>query len=384
MNAQEILADLIAFPTVSDQSNLDLIAYVETYLTKRGVASTRVYDETGLKAALYANIGPDVAGGIVLSGHSDVVPVAGQDWHTDPYTLIAKDGKLFGRGTCDMKGFLALALAAVPNALAANLKRPIQIAISYDEEIGLYGAPPMIDHMRAGPLPKAAAVIVGEPTGMQVVTGHKGGIGFDIQMRGHEVHSSIMPEGVSAIMMAAKLIDWANDLNTAGAAATPTTVGTEFYPPYSTAHVGRIKGGTASNITAKDCRFDFDIRLLPDEDRNVWVDKITTKISEIAAKMQAVHPDAGIDFIQDYDINGLSPETNGLAEQIARKITGDNATHMVSFATEGGQFQERGYSCVVCGPGHIAQAHQPNEYISLEQFQKGADFIDGIIDHLSL
>ena len=383
MNAQQILADLIAFPTVSDQSNLELIDYVETYLTNHGVTSTRVYDKTGLKAALYANIGPDVAGGIVLSGHSDVVPVVGQDWDTDPYALIEKDGKLFGRGSCDMKGFLALAMAAVPQALAANLKRPMQIAISYDEEIGLYGAPPMIDHMRAGPLPKADAVIVGEPTGMQVVTGHKGGIGFDVQMRGHEVHSSIMNEGVSAIMMAAKIIDWANELNVEGATATPTQVGGAFYPPYSTAHVGRISGGTASNITAKDCRFDFDVRLLPDEDRDVWVDRITTKIADIDAQMQAVHPDAGIDVVQDYDLNGLSPENNGLAEQIARKITGDNATHMVSFATEGGQFQERGYSCVVCGPGHIAQAHQPNEYISLEQFQKGANFIDGVIAHLS-
>lgn len=383
MNAQQILADLIAFPTVSDQSNLDLIEYVETYLSKHGVNSTRVYDETGLKAALYANIGPDVAGGIVLSGHSDVVPVVGQDWQTNPYTLVEKDGNLYGRGTCDMKGFLALALAAVPRALSTNLKRPLQIAISYDEEIGLYGAPPMIDHMRAGPLPKAEAVIVGEPTGMQVVTGHKGGIGFDIQMRGHEVHSSIMNEGVSAIMMAAKLIDWANELNAQGAAQAPTTVGTNFYPPYSTAHVGRISGGTASNITAKDCRFDFDIRLLPDENRTDWIARIEGKIANLAAQMQSVHPDAGIDFVQDYDLNGLSPETNGIAEQIARKITGDNATHMVSFATEGGQFQERGYSCVVCGPGHIAQAHQPNEYISLTQFQRGADFIDGIIDHLS-
>jgi acetylornithine deacetylase len=383
MNAQQILSDLIAFPTVSDQSNLDLIDYVEKYLSDMGVSSTRVYDETGIKAALYANVGPNISGGIVLSGHSDVVPVAGQDWDTDPYTLIEKDGKLFGRGTCDMKGFLALALAAVPRALAANLKRPMQIAISYDEEIGLYGAPPMIDHMRAGPLPKADAVIVGEPTGMQVVTGHKGGIGFDVQMRGHEVHSSIMNEGVSAIMMAAKLIDWANEINTDGAAATPSTVGAEFYPPYSTAHVGRITGGTASNITAKDCRFDFDIRLLPDEDRHVWVESIKSKIETIAAQMSKIHPDAGIDVVQDFDLNGLSPETNGLAEQIARKITGDNATHMVSFATEGGQFQERGYSCVVCGPGHIDQAHQPNEFISLEQFAKGADFIDGIIEHLS-
>jgi len=374
---------LIAFPTVSTESNLALIDFVESYLADLGVASTRVADATGQKASLYAHIGPQVAGGVVLSGHTDVVPVAGQAWDTDPFTVTEKDGKLYGRGTCDMKGFDALALSAVPLALERGIKRPLQIALSYDEEIGCLGAPPMIDHMVSHGMPRADTVIVGEPSMMQVVTGHKGGIGWDMHFRGFEVHSSIAYQGVSAIMMAAKMIEWCNKVNAETAAATPSGLAAAFDPPYTGLHVGTIHGGTANNITAKDCYFNVNIRLVPGDDVRVWEARVLAKVAELEAEMKAVRPEAGITAAQNFELTGLVPESMGKAEEIARRLTGDNATHVVSYGTEAGQFQERGYSAVVCGPGDIAQAHQPNEFITIDQFQQGEAFIARLVEALA-
>ena len=381
--ARNLMEKLIAFPTVSTESNLALIDFVESYLADLGVASTRVPDATGQKASLYAHIGPQVAGGVVLSGHTDVVPVAGQAWDTDPFTVTEKDGKLYGRGTCDMKGFDALALSAVPLALERGIKRPLQIALSYDEEIGCLGAPPMIDHMVSHGMPRADTVIVGEPSMMQVVTGHKGGIGWDMHFRGFEVHSSIAYQGVSAIMMAAKMIEWCNKVNAETAAATPSALAAAFDPPYTGLHVGTIHGGTANNITAKDCYFNVNIRLVPGDDVRVWEARVLAKVAELEAEMKAVRPEAGITAAQNFELTGLVPESMGKAEEIARRLTGDNATHVVSYGTEAGQFQERGYSAVVCGPGDIAQAHQPNEFITIDQFQQGEAFIARLVEELA-
>ncbi|MGB4114262.1 MAG: acetylornithine deacetylase [Yoonia sp.] len=381
--ARDLMEKLIAFPTVSTESNLALIDFVESYLADLGVASTRVPDATGQKASLYAHIGPQVAGGVVLSGHTDVVPVAGQAWDTDPFTVTEKDGKLYGRGTCDMKGFDALALSAVPLALERGIKRPLQIALSYDEEIGCLGAPPMIDHMVSHGMPRADTVIVGEPSMMQVVTGHKGGIGWDMHFRGFEVHSSIAYQGVSAIMMAAKMIEWCNKVNAETAAATPSGLAAAFDPPYTGLHVGTIHGGTANNITAKDCYFNVNIRLVPGDDVRVWEARVLAKVAELEAEMKAVRPEAGITAAQNFELTGLVPESMGKAEEIARRLTGDNATHVVSYGTEAGQFQERGYSAVVCGPGDIAQAHQPNEFITIDQFQQGEAFIARLVEALA-
>ena len=381
--ARDLMEKLIAFPTVSTESNLALIDFVESYLADLGVASTRVPDATGQKASLYAHIGPQVAGGVVLSGHTDVVPVAGQAWDTDPFTVTEKDGKLYGRGTCDMKGFDALALSAVPLALERGIKRPLQIALSYDEEIGCLGAPPMIDHMVSHGMPRADTVIVGEPSMMQVVTGHKGGIGWDMHFRGFEVHSSIAYQGVSAIMMAAKMIEWCNKVNAETAAATPSALAAAFDPPYTGLHVGTIHGGTANNITAKDCYFNVNIRLVAGDDVRVWEARVLAKVAELEAEMKAVRPEAGITAAQNFELTGLVPESMGKAEEIARRLTGDNATHVVSYGTEAGQFQERGYSAVVCGPGDIAQAHQPNEFITIDQFQQGEAFIARLVEALA-
>ena len=382
LSAREILEKLVSFPTVSSESNLELIDWVEQYLVDYGVSATRVYDASGQKASLYANVGPEVEDGIILSGHTDVVPVLGQAWDTDPFVVTEIDGLLYGRGTCDMKGFDAIALAAVPKALERGLKRPLQIALSYDEEVGCLGAPDMIEAM-AKHLPKAKAAIIGEPSMMKAVTAHKGGTGFATHIRGFEVHSSIMHTGVNAIMYGAKLIEWANEMNVANMAKQPSPLAALFVPPFTTVHVGMISGGTAHNITAKDCHLDLDFRAVPDESLDDWCDAYRAKVAEVEAQMQAIHPDTGIDLEQYFGIPGLKAETDGPAEALARSITGDNGQHTVSYGTEAGQFQERGYSAVVCGPGNIEQAHQPNEFISIEQFEAGQEFVDELVQMLT-
>jgi acetylornithine deacetylase len=366
---------------VSRESNLDLVDWVEAYLASHGVASRRVYDATRRKASIYANVGPEVEGGVVLSGHTDVVPVDGQSWDTDPFTVVERDGRLYGRGTCDMKGFDALALAAVPRALARGVKRPLQIAFSYDEEVGCLGAPPMIDDM-LGHLPKASAVIVGEPSMMRAVTGHKGSVGYAMHVRGFEVHSSIMHRGVSAIMEGARLIDWANGVNAENRAKPAGPLAAFFDPPWTTLHVGRISGGTAHNITAADCRFTLDFRIVPGESAADWEARLRAKVAELEAEMKAVRPEAGIAMEPEFNVPPLQPEESGRAETLVRSITGDNGRHVVSYGTEAGQFQERGYSAVICGPGDIAQAHQPNEFITVAQFEAGLRFMDRLVDSL--
>jgi len=383
LSARELMDKLVSFPTVSRDSNLDLIDFVEEYLDGYGVSSTRVPNEDGTKAALYAHIGPQVDGGVILSGHTDVVPVDGQVWDTDPFTVTERQGKLYGRGTCDMKGFDALALSAVPLALERGIKRPLQIALSYDEEVGCTGAPPMIDHMVAMGMPRADTVLVGEPSMMKIANSHKGSVGYDMHFRGFEVHSSLAPTGVSAIMMAAKFINWANDVNIENAAKTPSTLAADFMPPYTTLHTGKIRGGTAHNITAKDCYFDLSFRLVPGEDIAAWEARLMAKVAELEAEMKAVRPEAGISAVKSFHVPGLLPEVQGRAEAMVRQLTGENASNVVSYGTEAGQFQERGYSAVICGPGDIAQAHQPNEFISVDQFKQGEAFMSRLVDMLA-
>jgi len=383
LSARELMDKLVSFPTVSRDGNIDLIDFVEDYLNDHGVSSTRVPNEDCTKAALYAHIGPQVNGGVVLSGHTDVVPVDGQAWDTDPFTVTERQGKLYGRGTCDMKGFDALALSAVPLAIERGIKRPLQIALSYDEEVGCTGAPPMIDHMVSMGMPRADTVLVGEPSMMKIANSHKGSIGYDLHFRGFEVHSSLAPTGVSAVMMASKLIDWANEVNAENAAKTPSELAADFVPPYTTLHIGKISGGTAHNITAKDCYFDLSFRMVPGEDIAVWEARLMAKVAELEAEMKAVRPEAGISATKSFHVPGLMPEAQGRAEAMVRQLTCENASNVVSYGTEAGQFQERGYSAVICGPGDIAQAHQPNEFISVDQFQQGEAFMRRLVDMLA-
>jgi acetylornithine deacetylase len=378
----EIMTRLVAFPTVSRDSNLDLVDWVEGYLSGHGIAAHRHYDPTGQKAALFAHAGPEVAGGVVLSGHTDVVPVDGQAWSSDPFTVTERDGRYFGRGCADMKGFDALAIWALVEAHQKGVARPLQLALSYDEEVGCLGAPPMIAAMQ-GVVPRADLAIIGEPTTMQTVTGHKGGLGYNVHVQGFEVHSSLMHRGVNAIMAAAPLIDWANRMNAENRAKRPSELAAMFEPPWTTLHVGQIEGGTAHNITAKDCRFGMDFRVVPGEDPESWGALFLEQVRAAEAAMQSVRPEARIDAVPRFTVPGLRPEENGTAEALIRRITGDNGSHVVSYGTEAGQFQEAGYSAAICGPGDIAQAHQPDEFITVAQLNAGHGFMRALLERLS-
>jgi acetylornithine deacetylase len=376
-----ILDRLVGFATVSRDSNLDLVDWVESYLASHGVVAHRHWNEDRTKSALFAHVGRSVPGGVVLSGHTDVVPVDGQAWTRDPWKVVEEGGRLYGRGTSDMKGFDALAIWAMIEAQQRGVMRPLQLALSYDEEIGCTGAPPMIAAM-GQVLPKAASVVVGEPSMMRMVNGHKGGAGFQVHVRGHEVHSSIMHTGVNAIMAGARLIEWANRMNAEGAGAVPTALAAQFVPPWTTVHVGVISGGTAENITAKDCHFGLGFRVVPGEDPEAWVTRFLAQVAALDAEIKGVHPDAGIDVDRYFDVPLLRPETAGSAEALVRRLTGDNDTAVVSYGTEAGQFQAAGYSVVVCGPGDIAQAHQPDEYLEVAQFEAGHAFMQRLIKDL--
>lgn len=376
-SSQEMLARLVAFPTVSSNSNLDLIDFVETYLAGHGIASQRVPDATGTKAALHAVIGPQKDGGVALSAHTDVVPVEGQAWSSDPFTLREAGGRLYGRGTCDMKGFAAVALAAVPQMIAAPLTRPIHIALSYDEEVGCVGAPPMIDSMlRSGPKP--SMVVVGEPSNMRVITAHKGTAVIRVTVRGHSVHSSQWDRGVSAIAHAARIISWLDDRTRENQAAADPALAMD--PPFTTLHCGVVEGGTAANIVSRSCSFFCDIRTVPGDTLDAWLDRLGGFIrTQIEPGMHAIHPDTGVAVEQLAYAPALSEEHDGPAEALARRLTGDNGRHMVVYGTEAGQFQERGISAVVCGPGSIDQAHQPDEYIETSEIAAADSFVSRLI-----
>ena len=379
----ELMTKLISFPTVSRDSNLPLIDWVESYLTLHGIASHRWPDpKQPHKAALFAHVGPDIEGAVVLSGHTDVVPVDGQPWETNPWDVVEKEGKYYGRGTCDMKGFDALAIWALVEAHYAEVTRPLQLALSFDEEIGCTGAPPMIAAMQ-GVVPKGSAVIVGEPSMMKAVTGHKGGNAFATHVVGFEVHSSIHYRGVSAVHEGARLIQWATEQNELNGAATPGPLASMFDPAYTTWHVGIISGGTADNITAKDCHFNMGYRAVPGDDTARLNQMYFDKVNEVKAAMQAVHPEADIVLTPRFAVPPLKPEESGEAEGLVRAVTGDNAAHVVSYGTEAGQFQDAGYSAVVCGPGDIAQAHQPNEFIEVAQFEAGHKFMCELLAKLA-
>jgi len=380
MTPKDMLAHLVSFNTESHRSNLDLIHFVRDYLASLGVESTLAPSADGQKANLFATIGPKVEGGVVLSGHTDVVPVAGQDWSSDPWTLTERDGKLYGRGACDMKGFDAICLALVPEMLKAPLNRPIHIALSYDEEVGCQGVRVLIKAMQEAGL-KPSSVVVGEPSMMQVVTGHKGGMRMRTTVRGHAVHSSRVHAGVPAVMVAGELVHWHNEVMAQNKASTPSDTG--FEPPYTTLHVGVVHGGTAVNITAEHCSFTHEVRCIPGERDEDYEERYRARIGEIEACMKAVAPESGIDFEITSFTPAMGPENGGPAETLCRRLTGDNGSHVVSYGTEGGLFQRAGWSTVVCGPGDIAQAHQPDEFITVAQLDAGAAFVRGLIADLS-
>ena len=381
MSAIDILRTLVAFDTTSRGSNLALIEWVEGYLARHGVASRRVPNADGTKSNLMATIGPNVAGGVVLSGHTDVVPVDGQAWTSDPWTLTERGGRLYGRGSCDMKGFLALSLAAIPSLAAAPLKRPAHLAFSYDEEVGCLGAPDMIAVI-ASEVPAPAAVIVGEPTDMVAVHGHKGILSYRITLTGREAHSSLTHLGVSANMAAIPILSALLALSQK--LARDADPASPFLPKGCTLTVGQINGGTAVNILARQCVFVFDLRCPAGIDGVALLTDIFALCARTDAELKERAPEAGVVVERRSFTPAFAVEANGAAEALARGLAGDNGPpRVVSYGAEAGQFQEAGFSTVICGPGSIDQAHQPDEYVEVAQMQRGAAFMARLVASLS-
>jgi acetylornithine deacetylase len=381
MNARELLARLVAFPTVSSTSNLDLVGFVRDYLADLGAEIGILPSPDGRKANLWASFGPRVPGGVILSGHTDVVPVDGQSWTHDPWVLREDGGRLYGRGASDMKGFDAVVLAAAPAMAAVSLARPIHIALSYDEEVGCLGAPSLITALMAR-LPPPEVAIVGEPTRLVPVTGHKGTLSFYTNVTGRSVHSSRIDQGISAVMTAARLVTWFDDVLAANRAAADP--GSPFAPPYTTLHCGMIEGGTAPNIVAGSCRFVTDIRALPTENAREYRQRYEAYVrEEIEPQMKRIAPEAGISLVDRSAVPGLRPEPGGAAERLVCTLAETTRTEVVSYATEAGLFQAAGCSTVVCGPGDIAQAHTPDEFIEADQLEAGTRFIHRLVSYLS-
>lgn len=374
---REMLARLVGFDTVSARSNLELMRFVVDYLKGWGVAATLVPSDDGRKANLHALIGPSVPGGIVLSGHTDVVPVDGQPWTHDPFTLVERDGRLYGRGTADMKGFVALALALVPEMAVADLTRPIVFAFSYDEEVGCLGAPRLVEAI-ARDLPRPEIVVVGEPTSMQPVNAHKGVNAFRVTVTGRDAHSSRPQDGASAVRHAAELVSFVYALqDEAAAGADPLS---PFVPPYASFNVGQIQGGTALNIIPRQCVFEFDYRPVPTDDAEAVIGRLRDHaMREVLPRLKLGAPDGGIEIERIAHVPALAPEPAGPAEALACQLTGCNGAGVVAYGTEGGLFQAAGMSTIVVGPGDIAQAHQPDEYLEVAQLAAGERFLRKLI-----
>lgn len=380
IGTREMVERLIGFDTTSRLSNLPLIDFIRDYLDGHGISSDLVFSDDRAKANLYATIGPQDIGGVVLSGHTDVVPVDGQPWDSDPFTLTERDDKLFGRGTCDMKGFIAIALAMVPDFIEAKPNTPVHLAFSFDEEVGCLGVRPLIEHISQN-LPKPKIVIVGEPTNMTVVNAHKSGHSFITDVHGLEAHSSVTHLGVNSIMAAGELIgelarirrDLETRVDTSG----------RFDPPYTTVHVGMIEGGTALNIVPRDCRFEWEYRGLPDQDDDEIPDRLDAyACAHVVPHMHAVSSDCGVETSRVNSVPGLAPVDGSPAEAMALRLAQQNETFAVSYGTEAGLFQEAGMPAVICGPGDIIQAHKPNEFVSLDQVARCERFMQRLTGEL--
>ena len=377
--AIEVLERLVAFPSLSARPNHDITGYIRDYLAGHGIGSALSYEETGERANIFATIGPDVDGGVILNGHMDVVPVEGQDWTTDPFLLTRKGDRLYGRGAVDMKGFLACVLASVPVFKAADLTRPIHIAFSFDEEIGGYGMPVLLDWMAAH-APRAEAVIVGEPTGMKIITGHKGGYEMRAEVTGLAAHSSNPAMGVSAISYAMKLIAKIEALGRARAAAP--IAGSPFTPPFSTFNVGAIEGGAARNVTAGWCNFDWEYRPLPGEDGAATIAEVQACADALTAEMQAIDPSTGVRIITEVAVPALDDRNAEKAVALISEVTGLNSCDVVSFGTDAGYFSDAGLSTAVFGPGDISRAHKADEYITTGEMADGLAFLDKLARRL--
>jgi acetylornithine deacetylase len=375
-----MLRRLIGYDTTSRDSNLALIDYVRGYLGDLGVPSELVHDETGKKANLYATLGPSDRAGVCLSGHTDVVPVDGQEWHTNPFELTEKNGRLYGRGTSDMKTWLAVALAYAPAFLERGPETPIHLAFSYDEEVGCIGVRRLIATLKDRPL-RPLMCIVGEPTEMKVVRAHKGKHSYRCRVRGFESHSALTPRGVNAIEYAAAVIVRLRAMANRKRDGGPFD--RAFDVPYTTVHTGVIRGGTQLNIVPKDCEFVFEFRHLPQDDPDALFAEIKSYAeTELEPEMRTVSPEAGFGWERMTVIPGLDTAEEEPVTTFTKGLTGANSTAKVAFGTEAGLFQKSGIPTIICGPGSIEQAHKPNEFIAIEQVAACEALMERLIDKL--
>jgi len=377
----DILRRLIAFDTTSRNSNLELIDYVKARLDELEIPFRLTFDDEGLKANLLATLGPaEKPGGYILSGHTDVVPVDGQAWTTDPFELTEIGSRLFGRGTTDMKAFVAVILAALPTFRQRGLKVPLHVALSYDEEVGLVGVRRLIaDMVETGVRPEGC--IVGEPTNMRIVTEHKGKRSYRCRVRGAEAHSSLAPSGVNAVEYAGAVIAFLQDLSRRHRNGGPFDE--EYDCAHTTVHVGTVRGGTALNIVPAECLFEFEFRHLPGDDPDALFGELRTFVEHnLAPEMRAIHPEAGIVFEPMAVIPPLQTDEDALITQVAKAITGDNSVRKVSYNCEACLFDGAGVPTIICGPGDIDQAHKPNEFIEIDQIVRCEAFMEGLMDRV--
>lgn len=375
-----ILDRLVAFDTTSVNSNLELMNYVHGYLCENGVASRLILDRSNTKANLFATIGPEDRGGVMLSGHTDTVPAIEQEWTRAPYYMTEEDGRYYGRGTADMKSFIATVLAAVPQMQARKLHTPIHLALSYDEEVGCVGVRHLIDTLRSLEV-KPTLCIVGEPSGMQVVNRHKGKLGARVTVTGKECHSCMAPLGVNAIIYAVRLIDWLDRLASKKQREGPFE--TSYDIPYTTVHTGIIEGGTSLNTVPRYCSFVFEIRNVAAEDPRTLLQQFKDYADELAAEMRRMDEDCQItvDVIAEYP--GLDTADDADVVEFVDRLSGAGRARSIGFGTEGGLFSQIGIPTVVCGPGSMDQGHKPDEYIRAGQIKLCEAFLTRLIDCLS-
>lgn len=380
MQARAILDRLIAFDTVSARPNRALMDYVAALLADAGVSATLIPDATGGKANLYATIGPQDRSGVMLSGHTDVVPVEGQVWTHPPFQLTEADGRLYGRGAADMKGFVACAIAAAISAAQRPLRTPLHLALSYDEEIGCMGVRSLIDMLAGAPV-RPAMCIVGEPTGMQVATGHKGKIALRATCIGREGHSALAPMALNALHLAADFITALRALQAEVAATGPRDG--DYDVPYTTLHAGKMQGGVQVNIVPNHATVDFEIRSLAGDDPETLISRLRTAAEAIVAPLRAEFPEAAITVDRLWDYPGLGTPSDAGVVNFVKSLTGANGTMKVAFGTEGGLFHSRlGLPTVICGPGSMAQGHKPDEFVTIEQMDRCEAMLAALVARL--
>ena len=377
----EMIRKLIAFDTTSRNSNLELIGFVQDYLDGHGIKTALIPDETGKKANLYGTIGPEDRPGIALSGHTDVVPIDGQDWSTDPWTLTERENRIYGRGACDMKGFLGCVLTAVPQLAKTRLQTPVHLLFSFDEEVGCLGVRRALSVIKDLPV-RPKGCIIGEPTSMQVAIAHKGKKSMRAHVHGKECHSSLAPQGVNAVEYAAEAIAYLKRMGRRFAAEGPFDP--DYDVPHTTVHTGTIQGGTALNIVPKDCTFAFEFRHLPVQDPEALYAEFKRYVeTELAPEMKRIAPETGFGFEQISQFPGLDTAEDAEITTLAKNLALANATTKIAFGTEGGLIQEIDIPTVICGPGSIEQAHKPDEYCDIAQIAQCDAFLERLREKLA-